>query len=213
MAPVWTFALLLFSHLCGVTSQTVIENSSHRIFAKPLEVITLDVFLNEEYIIYVEDLKENTNYSVKLSYPGVIPVQYEVFLEEDDSSPSLHRSVHQRRIQDTRLLSFRTDERSRIVRTVVEEDGTSHSEYSLPILHIIPKHLAEGREPEKIRDRYATLVVEPVVMGMTPSLRLESLVLIGVGIAVLYGVTFYYHNPAFRQFILKIVGLDDKKTD
>ena len=38
-------------------------------------------------------------------------------------------------------------------------------------------------------------------------------VLIGVGIAVLYGVTFYYHNPAFRQFILKIVGLDDKKTD
>ena len=77
--------------------------------------------------IYVEDLKENTNYSVKLSYPGVIPVQYEVFLEEDDSSPSLHRSVHQRRIQDTRLLSFRTDERSRIVRTVVKEDGTSHS--------------------------------------------------------------------------------------
>ena len=37
--------------------------------------------------------------------------------------------------------------------------------------------------------------------------------LIGVGIAVLYGVTFYYHNPAFQQFILKIVGLDDKKTD
>ena len=35
----------------------------------------------------------------------------------------------------------------------------------------------------------------------------------GVGIAVLYGVTFYYHNTAFRQFILKIVGLDDKKTD
>ena len=60
MAPVWTFALLLLSHLCGVTSQTVIENSSHRsivdshrqllVFAKPLEVITLDVFLNEEYM-------------------------------------------------------------------------------------------------------------------------------------------------------------------
>lgn len=76
--------------------------------------------------IYVEDLKENTNYSVKLSYPGVIPVQYEVFLEMDEASPNLHRSVHQRRIQDTRLFSFRTDERGRIVKNNVEEDGTTH---------------------------------------------------------------------------------------
>ena len=92
--------------------------------------------MNEEYMwlwigalmisIYMEDLEESTNYSGRLSYPGVIPVQYDVFLERDDTGPVLHRSVHKRRIQDTDLLSFRTDERSRIVKSVVEEDGSSH---------------------------------------------------------------------------------------
>lgn len=89
-------------------------------FVKPMELVTLDLFIDEEYLfsymnpiitrIYLEDLEPSTNYKIVMSYPGVIPVQYDLFLEEDsDDLPTFHPSIHNRRMLDTRIFSFRTD--------------------------------------------------------------------------------------------------------
>lgn len=60
--------------------------------------------------IYLENLEPSTNYKIVISYPGVIPVQYDLFLEEDsDDLPTYHSSIHNRRTLDTRIFSFRTD--------------------------------------------------------------------------------------------------------
>lgn len=89
-------------------------------FVKPMELVTLDLFIDEEYLfsykdhiitrIYLEDLEPSTNYKIVMSYPEVIPVQYDLFLEEDsDDLPTFHPSIHNRRMLDTRIFSFRTD--------------------------------------------------------------------------------------------------------
>ena len=57
----------------------------------------------------MDGLESNTEYMVKLSYPGVIPVQYDVFMEQDTPDEPTAYSIHKRRIQDTRLLRFQTD--------------------------------------------------------------------------------------------------------
>ena len=57
----------------------------------------------------MDGLESNTEYTVKLSYPGVIPVQYDVFMEQDTPDEPTAYSIHKRRIQDTRLLRFQTD--------------------------------------------------------------------------------------------------------
>lgn len=64
----------------------------------------------------MEDLQSETKYSVTLSYPGVYPVQYTVFLEREEEE--FHSYNYKRRIQDTRLFSFETDK----VGDIVEED-------------------------------------------------------------------------------------------
>ena len=69
----------------------------------------------------ISDLEPNTKYTVKLSYPGSIPVQYDIFFEQDDSDEIVSPSVHKRRIQDTRILSFQTDK----VGKVYMKDSTS----------------------------------------------------------------------------------------
>ena len=68
-------------------------------------------------------MEESTRYKVTLSYPGVTPVQYDIFLEEE--TPSLHSSVHERRIQDTRLFSFETNKYGEIVKSIVTEEGAT----------------------------------------------------------------------------------------
>ena len=60
-------------------------------------------------------------------------------------------------------------------------------------------------------------------MGMTPTVQKEIreccvsflgiVVLGGLGILVLYGVTFYFQNPAFKRWVHKVIGRDDEKTD
>ena len=60
-------------------------------------------------------------------------------------------------------------------------------------------------------------------MGMTPTVQKEIrecfvsfsgiVVLGGLGIIVLYGVTFYFQNPAFKRWVHKVIGLDDEKTE
>ena len=62
----------------------------------------------------ISDLEPNTKYMVKLSYPGSIPVQYDIFFEQDNSDEIVSSSIHKRRIQDTRILSFQTDKVGRV---------------------------------------------------------------------------------------------------
>ena len=62
----------------------------------------------------ISDLEPNTKYTVKLSYPGPIPVQYDIFFEQDNSDEEILSSIHKRRIQDTRILSFQTDKVGRV---------------------------------------------------------------------------------------------------
>ena len=60
------------------------------------------------------------DYVVTLSYPGVFPVQYSVYLEKDDEEDSSSFDT-KRRIQDTRLFSFKTNEIGDIVK--MDENG------------------------------------------------------------------------------------------
>lgn len=60
------------------------------------------------------------DYVVTLSYPGVFPVQYTVYLEKDDEEDSSSFDT-KRRIQDTRLFSFQTNEIGDIVK--MDENG------------------------------------------------------------------------------------------
>ena len=60
------------------------------------------------------------DYVVTLSYPGVFPVQYSVYLEKDDEEDSSSFNT-KRRIQDTRLFSFQTNEIGDIMKT--DENG------------------------------------------------------------------------------------------
>lgn len=60
------------------------------------------------------------DYVVTLSYPGVFPVQYTVYLEKDDEEDSSSLDT-KRRIQDTRLFSFQTNEIGDIVK--MDENG------------------------------------------------------------------------------------------
>ena len=60
------------------------------------------------------------DYVVTLSYPGVFPVQYSVYLEKDDEEDSSSFNT-KRRIQDTRLFSFQTNEIGDIVK--MDENG------------------------------------------------------------------------------------------
>ena len=60
------------------------------------------------------------DYIVTLSYPGVFPVQYSVYLEKDDEEDSSSFDT-KRRIQDTRLFSFQTNEIGDIMKT--DENG------------------------------------------------------------------------------------------
>ena len=60
------------------------------------------------------------DYVVTLSYPGVFPVQYSVYLEKDDEEDSSSFDT-KRRIQDTRLFSFQTNEIGDIVK--MDENG------------------------------------------------------------------------------------------
>ena len=86
--------------------------------------------------LYIEDLEASTKYTVKLSYPGSIPVQYEVFFEDDDSEATISSSIHKRRIQDTRILSFETNQHGRIFK----KDAESGQIVSLlPFLFIISR--------------------------------------------------------------------------
>ena len=68
----------------------------------------------------MEDLQRNMDYVVTLSYPGVFPVQYSVYLEKDDEEDSSSFNT-KRRIQDTRLFSFQTNEIGDIVK--MDENG------------------------------------------------------------------------------------------
>ena len=69
---------------------------------------------------------------VKLSYPGVIPVQYDVFMEHDTPDEPTEYSVHKRRIQDTRILRFQTDRYTQVWAYDEEEKPTVQS-YSLEV--------------------------------------------------------------------------------
>lgn len=60
------------------------------------------------------------DYVVTLSYPGIFPVQYSVYLEKDDEEDSSSFDT-KRRIQDTRLFSFQTNEIGDIVK--MDENG------------------------------------------------------------------------------------------
>ena len=60
------------------------------------------------------------DYVVTLSYLGVFPVQYSVYLEKDDEEDSSSFNT-KRRIQDTRLFSFQTNEIGDIMKT--DENG------------------------------------------------------------------------------------------
>ena len=52
--------------------------------------VTLDVFIGDEYLwvsiiqimfsLYLEDLEAGMKYKVKLSYPGVFPFKFDLFL-------------------------------------------------------------------------------------------------------------------------------------
>lgn len=126
----------------------------------------------------MEDLQKNTHYSVTLSYPGVYPVQYSIFLEKEDEDEYLSYD-YKRRIQDTRIFSFETDVNGDIVEK--EDNGNIVSNCSvcniqihyLPILHIQPHHIVETPEPERIQDRYVVIVIEPNVLGITPTVLSE----------------------------------------
>lgn len=76
----------------------------------------------------MEDLQKNTHYSVTLSYPGVYPVQYSVFLEKEDEDEDLSYD-YKRRIQDTRIFSFETDVNGDIVEK--EDNGNIVSNCSV----------------------------------------------------------------------------------
>ena len=95
--------------------------------------VTLDVFIGDEYLwvsiiqimfsLYLEDLEAGMKYTVKLSYPGVIPVQFDLFLEKDYDA--FESSVHKRRIQDTRIFTFETNRRGDIFRVERDRMGVS----------------------------------------------------------------------------------------
>ena len=70
---------------------------------------------------------------VKLSYPGVIPVQYDVFMEQDTPDEPTEYSVHKRRIQDTRILRFQTDRYTQVWAYDKEGKPTVQS-YSLDMM-------------------------------------------------------------------------------
>lgn len=65
-------------------------------------------------------MEVSTDYSITLSYPGVFPVQYTVYLEKDEEEDSSSYDT-KRRIQDTRLFSFHTNENGDIVK--IDENG------------------------------------------------------------------------------------------
>ena len=95
--------------------------------------VTLDVVIGDEYLwvsiiqimfsLYLADLEAGMKYTVKLSYPGVIPVQFDLFLEKDDDA--FESSVHKRRIQDTRIFTFETNRRGDIFRVERDRMGVS----------------------------------------------------------------------------------------
>ena len=62
-----------------------------------------------------------------LSYPGVYPVQYTVFLEQEEEEYSSYD--YKRRIQDTRLFSFETDENGDSVKE--DENGEMVADFLL----------------------------------------------------------------------------------
>ena len=88
--------------------------------------------LRHETSLFVDGLESSTEYMVKLSYPGVIPVQYDVFMEHDTPDKPTEYSVHKRRIQDTRILRFQTDRYTQVWAYDEEEKPTVQF-YSLEV--------------------------------------------------------------------------------
>ena len=82
----------------------------------------------------MDGLESNTEYMVKLSYPGVIPVQYDVFMEPDTPDEPTEYSIHKRRIQDTRILRFQTD-RYTHAWTYDEQGKATVRSYSVVVIH------------------------------------------------------------------------------
>ena len=116
-----------------VYSEYLLSRSDEIVFVKPFDPVTLDVFIGSEYLcewvavvmlsLFLEDLEVGTKYTVKLSYPGVSPVQFDVFLEREDDV--FESSVHKRRIQDTRIFTFETNKRGDIFRVEHHPMGES----------------------------------------------------------------------------------------
>lgn len=109
-------------------------------------------------------------------------MQYDVFFEDDDSDTTTSSSIHKRRIQDTRILSFETNQHGRIFKKDAESGqivsrlsiSIHHfKSYYQPILHVIPRHLAIDRTPYNPSERFVTIIIEPTVLGMTPTVRIE----------------------------------------
>ncbi|KAK8802660.1 hypothetical protein WA171_006336, partial [Blastocystis sp. BT1] len=176
-----------------------IEEVPTRIFIKPMNPVTLDVFIGDEYLLYLEDLEAGMKYTVKLSYPGVIPVQFDLFLEKDDDA--FESSVHKRRIQDTRIFTFETNRRGDIFRVERDRMGVSSIITYRPILHVIPKHLAMAKSQEESKERFVTIVVEPTLFGVTPTIFKEVIVLVILGVAVFIGICLYFYNPTVSKLI------------
>ena len=167
-------------------------------------------------------------YTVKLSYPGVIPVQFDLFLEKDDDT--FESSVHKRRIQDTRIFTFETDKRGDIFRTEQDAKGDTlivvsgwsiHTQVPYrPILHVIPKHLAIARSPEESKERFVTIVVEPTLLGVTPTIFKEVsmsdvdccyvVVLVVLGAVVVFGICLYFCNPTVSKMINQFLCINEK---
>ncbi|KAK8793102.1 hypothetical protein WA588_005839, partial [Blastocystis sp. NMH] len=192
--------------LCVAWSQSPYHSTSNRFFIKPFEPTTLDVFLEEEYFLFVDGLESSTEYMVKLSYPGVIPVQYDVFMEHDTPDKPTEYSVHKRRIQDTRILRFQTDRYTQVWAYDEEEKPTIKCH---PIIHIIPHHLAIAKTPDQSKERFVTIIVEPLLFGATPTIWKETWV-IGVSVFLLLLLLHLYHtNHRFANFVNRFFCVDE----
>lgn len=174
--------------------------------------------------LFIEDLNANTKYAVTLSYPGVYPVQYTVFLEQEEEEYSSYD--YKRRIQDTRLFSFETDENGDIVKE--DENGEMVADFLLnESIDTIFTHYAHPTSSCDWFESYRSFI-KPLCShyhwadftgsnsyNTIGSKYFSPFSLIVVAILfilfiVLCCITLFYTNPSFRASIQSILCIQQK---
>ena len=85
---------------------------------------------------------------------------------------------------------------------------------------MIPKHLAIAKSQEESKERFVTIVVEPTLFGVTPTIYKEVsrsiidcgdvVVLVILGTAVFIGICLYFYSPTVSRLVNRFLCINEK---